>query len=47
LSVLVRKNAIYRDGRFYAKTPTFISLLKHLQAKGDLPENNIAKDKFA
>jgi hypothetical protein len=44
LSLLVRKNAIYRDGRFYSKTPTFITLLKSLT---DLPENNIAKEKFA
>jgi hypothetical protein len=46
LSLLVRKNALYRDGRFYAKTPTFITLLKHLQ-QADLPENNIQKEKFA
>jgi hypothetical protein len=34
LSFLVRKHAIYRDGRFYTKTSSFIALLKQMRADG-------------
>lgn len=34
LSTLVRKHALYREKRWYRKTPEFIQLLKDMKAKG-------------
>ena len=47
LSFLVRKHALYRDGRVYVKTSEFITLLKAIKAKG-VPTKAVvgAKDEY-
>lgn len=44
LSILVRKHALYRVKRYYAKTSEFIKLLKEIRDSGDIDKFSLQKE---